>query len=58
MLGDRVFQECYFITSITLINGLTVIGGGMFQETFSLPKITIPSTVTSIGYYNINLSRL
>ena len=37
------------ITSVSLPNGLTSIGGGAFQYCRSLTSITIPNGVTSIG---------
>ena len=55
ILGNFAFSQCSFLSQVTFVNGLTVIGFGMFamsnghsNPTF-LKTVTIPSTVTTIG---------
>ena len=55
-IGDRAFKLSS-VKSVTLVNGLTMLGLAMFANT-GLKSITIPSTVTFIGtnsslYFNI-----
>lgn len=47
-ISDDVFSECRKLKSITLPNGLTTIGEGVFYGT-PITTITIPNSVTSIG---------
>ena len=51
--GSNSFQQCTSLSQVVLINGLTVMGNYMFSM-FGLPtvlsSVTIPSTITSIGY--------
>ena len=47
-IGDNAFLNCYGLTSITIPNGLLIIGNHAFDGC-CLVSITIPSTVTSIG---------
>ena len=57
LIGDNAFFKCASLSSVTLINGLTVISGKMFSTEFevisSLKSITIVSSVTSIGLFSI-----
>ena len=48
-IGDGAFVGCP-ISSIVIPCGVTRIGGGAFQLCGYLADITIPSTITSIGY--------
>ena len=41
-------MDCSSLTSITIPNSVTSIGGGAFQGCESLTSITIPDSVTSI----------
>ena len=48
-IGDRAFEYCRSLTSITIPNSVTSIGGSAFSDCSSLTSITIPDGVTSIG---------
>ena len=56
-IGNQAFQNCDYITNITIPDGVTIIGdeysdrwtGGPFQYCSNLSSITIPDSVTSIG---------
>ena len=48
-MGDRVFEDCWWLENITLPNGLTSIGEAVFDDCSSLESIAIPDGVTSIG---------
>ncbi|MBO7456511.1 MAG: leucine-rich repeat protein, partial [Paludibacteraceae bacterium] len=50
-IGNYAFYECNnaALTSITIPNSVTTIGGSAFRDCSSLTSITIPSTVTTIG---------
>ena len=48
-IGDRAFNYCQSLTSITIPNGVTSIGAYAFCNCQSLTSITIPNGVTSIG---------
>ena len=48
-IGDRAFEYCTSLTSITIPESVTSIGLGAFEYCFSLTSITIPDSVTSIG---------
>ena len=47
-VGSGAFLRCTSLKEIVLINGLTVIGMGMFYMS-TLKSVMIPSTVTNIG---------
>ena len=53
--GSDAFYVCSLLSQVTLTSGLTVIGQYMFGSTFLL-AIVIPSTVTSIGFFNNYIS--
>ena len=46
---EGFFEDCASLTSITIPNSVTSIGGGAFRGCSSLTSITIPNSVTSIG---------
>ena len=46
-----MFEGCSRLTSVTIPDGVTSIGGGAFQYCSSLTSVTIPDSVTSIGDY-------
>ena len=48
-IGDRAFQSCFSLTSVTIPHGVTSIGDRAFSRCTSLPSITIPDNVTSIA---------
>ena len=48
---DSAFSSCTSLTSVTIPNSVTDIGGNTFQGCTSLTSITIPNSVTSIDGY-------
>ena len=48
-IGDRAFDGCSRLTSVTIPNSVTEIGEGAFYECKSLTSVTIPDSVTTIG---------
>ena len=48
-IGDRVFEYCRDITSVSIPNSVTSIGYRAFAECSGIKSITIPNSVTSIG---------
>ena len=48
-IGNRAFDDCRLLTSITIPNSVTRIGDLAFSGCSSLTSITIPNSVTSIG---------
>ena len=53
-IGERAFDNCRSLTSITIPNSVTSIGDLAFYNCGSLTSITIPNSVTSIGDYAFN----
>ena len=49
-IGVNAFNNCYYLTSITIPNSVTSIGGSAFYGCSGLTSVTIPNSVTSIGY--------
>lgn len=49
--SDRMFYNCRSLASVTLPDGLTVIGTNAFRSCSKLTKITIPESVTTVGNY-------
>lgn len=47
-IGERAFANCFYLTDVSLGNGITCIGDCVFEYT-ALTDITIPNGVTSIG---------
>ena len=48
-IGDRAFDGCSDLTSVTIPNSVTYIGVGAFWDCSGLTSVTIPNSVTSIG---------
>ncbi len=48
-IGNKAFQSCSSLTSVTIPEGVTSIGSRAFSGCSSLTSITIPEGVTSIG---------
>ncbi|MBE6852255.1 MAG: hypothetical protein E7505_02095 [Ruminococcus sp.] len=48
-IGDSVFSDCTYLTSITIPDSVTSIGDYAFSGCSGLTSITIPDSVTSIG---------
>ncbi|MCD7775607.1 MAG: leucine-rich repeat domain-containing protein [Clostridiales bacterium] len=49
--GNTSFYDCQYLTSITIPDSVTRIGGSVFCDCTSLASIEIPDSVTSIGDY-------
>jgi hypothetical protein len=49
IIGNRAFEDCSSLTSITIPDGVTSIGKQAFQGCSGLTSISIPDSVTSIG---------
>ncbi len=50
-ISDNAFENCIYITSVTIPNTVTSIGESAFCKCSCLTEITIPNSVTSIGSY-------
>ena len=46
---EAAFLNCTGLTSVTIPNSVTTIGGGAFCNCTGLTSVTIPNSVTSIG---------
>lgn len=53
-IGDKAFNNCSDVTSVTIPNTVTTIGGQAFQGCSSLTTINIPEGVTYIGVKAFN----
>jgi beta-lactam-binding protein with PASTA domain len=54
-IGDRAFEYCKSLTSVTIPNSVTSIGNSAFSDCTRLTSVTISNSVTSIGnnaFYN------
>lgn len=47
-IGECIFRYCSELETVELSEGLTFISPGMFQDSCSIKRIIIPSTVTSV----------
>lgn len=54
-VGDYAFQDCDYLTSITIPNSVSFIGEFAFSQCQGLTELSIPSTVTSIEDYTFEL---
>lgn len=50
----QAFKDCTKLTSVTIKDGMTDIGGEAFSGCSKLTSVTIPNSVTSIGYNAFN----
>ena len=48
-IGDKAFSQCYYLTDVTLPEGITHIGDFAFEDCTDIETLTIPATVTSMG---------
>ena len=48
-IGDKAFQGCGRLTSVTIPDSVTSIGKSAFEGCSDLTSVTIPDSVTSIG---------
>lgn len=48
-IGDRAFDDCYNLTSVTIPSSVTSIGYAAFYYCYNLTSVNIPASVTSIG---------
>lgn len=53
-IAERAFRSCSDITSVSIPNGVTIIGGFSFWSCQNLSSVSIPNTVTSIGVRAFN----
>ena len=51
IIPNHAFNNCSGLTSVTIGNNVTSIGGSAFSGCTGLTNITIPGSVTSIGNY-------
>ena len=54
-IGERAFDDCEYLTKITIPDSVTSIAGHAFAACKSLTSITIPESVTSIGEWAFTL---
>lgn len=50
-VGERMFQECSALRSVTMTNAVTRIGDYAFQSCASLETLTVPNSVKEIGKF-------
>lgn len=50
-IGERAFDRCSDLTSVTIPSCVTSIGPQAFQDCSGLTSVTIPSNATSIGQW-------
>lgn len=48
-IGEEAFSRCYYLTSISIPDGVIYIGDGAFRGCYSLTSIKIPNSVIKIG---------
>lgn len=57
-LPDNAFQDCIFLTDVTLPEGLVKLGECAFMSCKSLGTVQLPSTLTDIGQWAFRSSGL
>ncbi len=50
-IGKSAFYDCSSLTSVTIPNSVTSIGGFAFQYCTTLTSVTIPNSVKDLGSY-------
>ena len=53
-IGERTFQYCSGLTSVTIPNSVTSIGASVFSYCRGLTSVTIPNSVTTIPVFNVS----
>ena len=53
-IGDKAFQKCSALTTVTIPASVTSIGNNAFNQCSALTTVTIPASVTSIGHNAFN----
>lgn len=53
-IGDRAFEECTRLTSVSIPDSVTSIGSLAFSDCPSLTSVNIPNSVTIIGNWAFN----
>ena len=48
-IGDKAFSQCYYLTDVTLPEGIVRIGDFAFEDCTDLETLFIPASVTSMG---------
>ena len=49
-IGENTFYECTNLTSITIPNGVEIIGAAAFASCKSLKKVSVPNSVVELGH--------
>ena len=48
-IGNNAFEECSYMTKITISNGVSIIGKEVFSMCRKLKKVIVPTSVYEIG---------
>ena len=57
-IGDRAFNDCTSLTSVTIPEGVTSIGDDAFELCVNLTSISLPKSLTSIGSWGFSATGL
>jgi len=57
-IGDRAFNDCTSLTSVTIPEGVTSIGDDAFSLCVKLTSISLPKSLTSIGSWGFSATGL
>ena len=57
-IGDRAFNDCTSLTSVTIPEGVTSIGDDAFSLCVNLTSISLPKSLTSIGSWGFSAAGL